>query len=117
METRDDHKGVNYDDIIPYVHPGEGEVLWAEMKERRISKKTFAEQLGMPRVILNDLLKRKRDFMPKFALKLEGALDIPAKFWTNMQASYWRNVMRIAERDAREAAAATASELAIEYAV
>ena len=86
MGTRDNYKGGNYADMIPFraVHPGE--VLWEEMKERRISKTALAEQLGMPRAMLSDLLKGKRDFTPDFAVKLPELLGIDAESWRNLQA-------------------------------
>jgi addiction module antidote protein HigA len=119
MGTRDNYKGGNYADMTPFraVHPGE--VLWEEMKERRISKNALAEQLGMPRAMLSDLLKGKRDFTPDFAVKLQELLGIDAESWMNLQAGYWRNVKRIAEREAHQAAttAKTTAEPIIEYAV
>ena len=89
------------------------------MKERRISKNALAEQLGMPRAMLSDLLKGTRDFTPDFAVKLQELLGIDAESWMNLQAGYWRNVKRIAEREAHQAAttAKTTAEPIIEYAV
>ncbi len=112
METRDNYAGVNYDDIIPRraIHPGE--ILWEELKARGISREEFAGQLGMQRSDLYELLNGKRDFTPTFALKMEHALDIPAKLWTNLQASYERDLIRISERKA-----AVAAEPAVEYAI
>ncbi len=112
METRDSYAGINYDDIIPRraIHPGE--ILWEELKARGISREDFAGQLGMQRSDLNELLKGKRDFTPSFALKLEEVLHTHADTWTNLQASYERDLIRISEREA-----AVAAEPAVEYAI
>ena len=71
METRDDYKGVNYDDIIPAIAIHPGEILWEELKARRISRKAFAGQLGIERSVLTSLLKGRRDFTPDLAQRLE----------------------------------------------
>ena len=117
METKNNYTGIDYDDIIPHraIHPGE--ILWEELKARGISREAFAEQLGMPRSRLNELLRGKRDFTPAFAVELERALDIHAKFWTNLQASYERDLIRIkAHRAHTRHKATVATEPAVEYA-
>ena len=115
METRDDYKGVNYDDIIPFraIHPGE--ILWEELKARRISRKAFAGQLGIERSVLTSLLKGRRDFTPDLAQRLEQALHIDSTLWTNLQAAYENDLRRIAERERQEAA--PAAPIAMQYAV
>ena len=117
METKNNYTGIDYDDIIPHraIHPGE--ILWEELKARGISREAFAELLGIPRSRLNELLRGKRDFTPAFALELERALDIHAKFWTNLQASYERDLIRIkAHRAHTRHKATVATEPAVEYA-
>ena len=117
METKNNYTGIDYDDIIPHraIHPGE--ILWEELKARGISREAFAEQLGMPRSHLNELLRGKRDFTTDFALKLEDTLHIHADTWTNLQASYERDLIRIkAHRAHARHKAAVATEPAVEYA-
>ena len=117
METRNNHAGIDYDDIVPAIAIHPGEVLEEEIKARGISREAFAGLLGMPRSYLNELLRGKCDFTPAFALELERALDIHAKFWTNLQASYERDLIRIkAHRAHARHKAAVATEPAVEYA-
>ena len=117
METRNNHAGIDYDDIVPAIAIHPGEVLEEEIKARGISREAFAEQLGMPRSHLNELLRGKRDFTPDFALKLEDTLHIHADTWTNLQASYERDLIRIkAHRAHTRHKAAVATEPAVEYA-
>ena len=117
METRNNHAGIDYDDIVPAIAIHPGEVLEEEIKARGISREAFAELLGMPRSHLNELLRGKRDFTPAFALKLEDTLHIHADTWTNLQASYERDLIRIkAHRAHTRHKAAVATEPAVEYA-
>ena len=117
METRNNHAGIDYDDIVPAIAIHPGEVLEEEIKARGISREAFAEQLGMPCPHLNELLRGKRDFTPAFALKLEDTLHIHADTWTNLQASYERDLIRIKARRAHARhKAAVATESAVEYA-
>ena len=117
METRNNHAGIDYDDIVPAIAIHPGEVLEEEIKARGISREAFAEQLGMQRSHLNELLRGKRDFTPAFALKLEDTLHIHADTWTNLQASYERDLIRIkAHRAHTRHKAAVPSEPAVEYA-
>ncbi len=68
------------------THPGE--LLREELLERRLSQKIFAEQLGIQKSYLNELIKGKRNFNSEIALKIEEVLEIPAEIWMNMQVNY-----------------------------
>lgn len=89
METRNN--------VRPYlpVHPGE--ILKAELKERGIKQKDFADMIGMRPSHLNALLHGSRNISPQLAQRIEYALGIPAQLWLNLQTNYNLDVIRTSE--------------------
>lgn len=68
------------------IYPGY--YLGKELKERGLSQKSFAEQLGIQASHLSEIMKGKRSVNDQLAQKLEGALDIPAEYWIGLQAEF-----------------------------
>lgn len=67
-------------------HPGE--VVKDELKERNISQKKFAENIGIGNSVLNEILNGRRPITTTTALIFEAALDIPAESLLKMQMKY-----------------------------
>nr|DAS71160.1 MAG TPA: addiction module antidote protein [Caudoviricetes sp.] len=88
--------------IIPRraVHPSE--IIKDEIEARDMSKKEFADRIGMRPSNLSRLLRGDTDITIALAEKLEKALDIPASFWLRMQSTYNSDCQIIAERDMQE---------------
>lgn len=84
-------------EIRPFVSVHPGTILKAELKERRIKQKDFAEQIGMRPTHLNALLQGDRNVSPQLAIRLEQVLGIPAKNWLNLQENYNLDRIRTAE--------------------
>lgn len=74
------------------LHPGE--VLHEELEARKIIKSAFAMQLKIYPSHFSDILKGRRNISASTALKLEGALGIPAEFWIRLQGEYDLKVER-----------------------
>ena len=68
------------------VHPGE--ILFEELKERGITQKAFAAQIGMRPSHLNELLHGKASFTMNIADKIQEALGIDSRSWMNLQTQY-----------------------------
>ena len=68
------------------VHPGE--ILKEELKERRITQKALAEQIGMRPSHLNELLNGKISMTIAIADKMQAALGIDSKSLMNLQTQY-----------------------------
>lgn len=68
------------------VHPGE--VLGAELKERGISQKVLARQIGMCASHLSELIHGKRSMTIAIADRLEEVLGIDSISWMNLQTQY-----------------------------
>lgn len=71
--------------FIP-THPGE--VLKDELEYRGISQKEFAERIGIPYTMLNDILNEKRPLSSANAILVECALGISADILIGLQTDY-----------------------------
>ena len=88
---------VTRNDIRPSMPMHPGCILRDELKERKIKQKDFAKMIGMQPTHLNALLHGARSISPQLALRLESALQIPARVWLNLQSNYNLDTMRPAE--------------------
>lgn len=68
------------------THPGE--VIKDELMARGISQKDFAERIGVPYTMLNDLLNERRPLSAATALYVEAALGISADILMGLQSDY-----------------------------
>ena len=68
------------------VHPGE--ILAEELRERRISQRAFADQIGMRPSHLCELIHGKSSVTMAIADKLQAALGIDSQSWMNLQTQY-----------------------------
>lgn len=68
------------------THPGD--ILKDELEARKISQRSFAQQVGMSYSVLNELLNGKRPLTPSTALLFEAALGISADMLMNLQTRY-----------------------------
>lgn len=82
------------------VHPLE--ILQEELKARGIKQKDFAKTLGMQASNLSRMIKNREEVSTTLALKLEGALGIPARHWTSLQEQYLRDLKAIDEAERAE---------------
>jgi addiction module HigA family antidote len=78
------------------THPGE--VIKDELIARGISQKEFAQRIGVPYTMLNDILNERRPLSAATALYIESALGISADLLMGLQADY---NMQIARNDAK----------------
>ena len=96
METKNDGYVVINDRTCFAVHPGE--ILQAELKERKIKQKDFARSIGMQPSHLSALIHGVRSVTPAIAAKLEKRLGIPASLWNNLQTKYVADCIRLKEK-------------------
>ena len=77
------------------THPGE--VIKDELIARGISQKDFAERIGIPYTMLNDILNERRPLSAATALFVESALGLSADLLMGLQLDY---TMQRARNDA-----------------
>ena len=68
------------------IHPGE--LLKDELEYRGVTQKSFAEKIGVPAPVLNDVLNGKRQISTEYAMLIEAATGIDASLWLKLQAEY-----------------------------
>ena len=68
------------------VHPGM--MIKPELEERGISQKDFAKMLGVQASHLSEVLNGKRALTKNLAVKIEGAIGLPAKMLLSAQTQY-----------------------------
>lgn len=74
------------------THPGE--VIKDELIARGISQKDFAEHIGVPYTMLNDILNERRPLSAATALFIESALGISAELLMGLQSDYTMQLTR-----------------------
>lgn len=67
-------------------HPGE--TLEELLEERGITQAELAERTGRPRKTISEIISGKAAITPETAQQLELVLDVPARFWNNLQRDY-----------------------------
>ena len=68
-------------------HPGE--ILKKDFFEKlSITQQQFADQIGISRVRLSEILNEKRGITPDTAWKLADALNTTPEVWMNLQTGY-----------------------------
>ena len=88
MET---NKTISYIPSAP-VHPFD--IVEDEIAARGLTKKEFAESIGMKPSNFSRMMKTKGELTSEMALKLEAALDIPYRHWMRYQEQYLKDCAR-----------------------
>ncbi len=82
-----------------------GELLGDELDARGWTQTEFAEIIGRPQRLVNDIVLGKRGITPETATEFAAALGTSAQFWMNLETSYQLSkVVPKTERISREAA-------------
>jgi len=76
-------------DTYPDVAIPPGEYLAEEIEARGISQTELARRMGRPLNAVNEIIKGKKSITADTALQLEEVmLEIPARFWLNLETDY-----------------------------
>ena len=73
--------------VGPMVHPGEM-LLEEFLRPLGLPQSTAADELGISRNRLNELILGKRSVTADTAIRLEKRFKMPARFWLHLQADY-----------------------------
>ena len=65
-----------------------GEVMAEELRARGMTQSELARRMGRPIQVINAIVTGKKSITAETALQIEKALDIPAEFWLNLEATY-----------------------------
>lgn len=75
------------------VHPGV--LLKEELDALHLTQKVAAEKAGVSKTVINEVIKGKRGISAELAVKLESAVESPARFWLNAQSIYDEIMARV----------------------
>ena len=65
-----------------------GETLAESLEERGMTQAELAQRIDRPVKTINEIIKGKTAITAETALQLERALNIPARFWNNLESNY-----------------------------
>ncbi len=71
----------------PMIHPGEM-LLEEFLRPLGLRQSVVADELGISRNRLNELILGKRSVTADTAIRLERRFKMPARFWLHLQADY-----------------------------
>ncbi len=71
----------------PMIHPGEM-LLEEFLRPLGLRQSVVADELGISRNRMNELILGKRSVTADTALRLERRFKMPARFWLHLQADY-----------------------------
>ena len=76
-----------------------GEILSEALDERGLSQSDLAQRTGRPIKTINEIIQGKTSITPETALQLERVLNIPSKFWLNLETNFQTFIVREKERE------------------
>ena len=79
----------NYAEIFP-----PGEFLKDELEARNWSQTEFAEIIGRPVRLINEIIAGKRAITPETAMQFSASLGTSAEFWMNLESQYQLSKVR-----------------------
>lgn len=79
-----------------------GEILLEALEERGLTQSDLAHRTGRPIKTINEIVQGKTSITPDTALQLERVLDIPSKFWMNLESNYQTFIAREKDRERLE---------------
>lgn len=100
-------KPINISELTPFIATHAGEILADELEARAIKQQIFAQQIGMQKSQLNEIIKGKRSINAEVAVLIEAALGISADFWLNAQNNYDIALVKIQHKVQERIAAIT----------
>lgn len=84
----------NDEEFNPEWSVSPGDVLMTVLEDRDIRQSELAERTGLTTKHINQIIKKGVGISGDVAVVLERALDIPAQFWTRLDADYQAHLGR-----------------------
>ena len=82
-----------------------GEILAEELAARGMRQKELALLMKRPEQAISEIINAKKAITPETALQLEQVLEISARFWLGLQATYGLTLARLRNNERRVATA------------
>lgn len=92
-----------------------GEILRDELEARNWSQVQFADIIGRPTRLINEIVNNKRGVSPDTALDFAAAFHTSAQFWLNLDSAYQLFKASLEERNERDELIARRAKLHGKY--
>lgn len=77
----------------PYCPISPGEILREELEARDWTQGDFAEIIGRPKQVVNEIISGKKAITPETSILFAEALGTSAEVWLNLEASYRLDIL------------------------
>lgn len=94
METKMNSK------LRPYCPISPGEILKEELEARDWTQGDFAEIIGRPIQVVNEIISGKKAITPETAILFSEALGTSAELWLNLESSYRLDILNQKQQNA-----------------
>ena len=94
-----------------YIATPPGATIREQLDDRGMSQKEFAVRMDMSEKHISRLIHGEVQLTPEVAVRLEMVLEIPARFWNNLEAIYRENLIKAEAENAMDADEALAKQL------
>ena len=78
-----------------YIATPPGVTIKEQLDDRGMSQKEFASRMGLSEKHISKLINGEVHLTPDVAERLEMVLDIPARFWNNLEAIYQEKLIKV----------------------
>lgn len=76
-----------------------GETLLEIIESLGMSQTQLAERTHRPKKTISEIINGKTAITPETAIQLEHVLDVPARFWMNLENNYRETLARLEEKE------------------
>ena len=88
-----------------------GATIKEQLEDRRMSQKEFAIRMDLSEKHISKLINGEVQLTPDVAVRLEMVLNVPAKFWNNLEAIYREKLVKVSEENTMESDEVLAKQL------
>ena len=85
-----------------YIATPPGATIREQLKDRGMSQKKFAFRMDMSEKHISKLINGDVLLTPDVVVRLETVLDVPARFWSNLEAIYREKLVKAEAENAME---------------
>lgn len=85
-----------------YIATPPGATIKEQLNDRDMSQKEFAARMDMSEKHISKLINGDVQLTPDTALRLEMVLNVPAKFWNNLEAIYREKLIKVANENSMD---------------
>ena len=86
-----------------YISTPPGATIKEQLNVKGMSQKEFAARMNISEKHISQLINGEVQLTPETAVRLEMVLDVPARFWNNLEAIYREKIIKAEAENAMEA--------------